>query len=152
MSIEQQDTARTREQIQAEGKARREAMRELLRPYIGEGTLVTHERCGGTIQEHYVTDLEGDFGFSGIPTEATMRTSGNYYPADDIAVANITHVEHVRVDALEWAGSKVEHPLLREPKTEEEIAQDEARDAHLDAMVDRHLADESDVLGEEVPF
>ena len=142
--VELERQANERAAMQEEGRKRREAARDMLRPYIGEGTLVTHGRCGGTIEEHYVYDLAGKFGLCGVPTEATIRTSGHCYPADDIALANITHVEHVQIGSLEWAGKKVERPLIPEPLTDEEIAE---RD-RLDAIEENLPLD----LDEEVPF
>lgn len=86
------------------GGARMDA--EKLMSLIKEGDVITHTRCIGCVEEHVFTRMKGRW-LCGIPTRDTMilsqmtgRRSNN--ETDDISPKNITHINRVPVDCVEF--------------------------------------------------
>ncbi|MDP9412686.1 MAG: hypothetical protein M3Q08_01035 [Pseudomonadota bacterium] len=91
-----------REARRAEAYARNEAALAVLEPHLEEGVTLTHTRCMGLVEEHIFTGMNGRW-LCGFPTSDTLRLSatGNYDgAANDIAPANVTHINRVPVESL----------------------------------------------------
>lgn len=72
-----------------------------LKSFLREGDFLTHTRCCGTFEEHRFKCFEGD-AIVGLPTADTKRLGGSKFPANDISVVNVTHINRTPVDICTW--------------------------------------------------
>lgn len=93
----------TPEQL-AENNRLRAVNDEILRRHLKPGDVLTHNICGGSIQEHRFTGWEGMW-LSGEATRDTMiishRARGWAQRSTSISPNNVTHVNRERIDALD---------------------------------------------------
>lgn len=73
----------------------------LVRRLIKRGDTLTHTRCIGCIEEHVYTGADGHW-LCGTPTVDTLRLGGSSFPVNDIAPVNVTHINRVPVEAVEF--------------------------------------------------
>lgn len=79
-------------------KAEHEAM---VRRLVKHGDTLTHTRCMGCVEEHIYTGDDGHW-LCGKPTKDTVRLGGSKYEANNISPRNVTHINRVPVEAVEF--------------------------------------------------
>ena len=70
---------------------------------LKKGDLITHTRCMGCIEEHYYTGMDGHW-ICGIASADTMTLStiDTEGRANDISPLNVTHINRVLVENIEF--------------------------------------------------
>ncbi|MDD5056555.1 MAG: hypothetical protein PHQ60_02180 [Sideroxydans sp.] len=84
-----------------EEKAKHE---ELVRRFVKIGDTLTHTRCMGCVEEHIYTGTTNDTyaWLCGKPTRDTVRLGGSKYIVNDITPGNVTHINRIPVEAVEF--------------------------------------------------
>lgn len=80
-----------------------------LRTLLKEGDVLTHTRCMGCLEEHSFIGWDGLW-IVGIPTKDTMRLSDlrgkdTDHVVNDISPGNVTHINRVPVENVEFLAS-----------------------------------------------
>lgn len=88
----------------------RETYRAMVCRLVKPGDVLTHTRCMGTIEEHVYTRNDGNW-LCGTPTEESLRLGCPPGDANDISPLNVTHINRVPVDTVEFMAS-VKQPEL----------------------------------------
>lgn len=78
-----------------------ESHKEMVLKHIKKGDLITHTRCMGVLEEHIFSGMDGVW-ICGNPTFRTVKHGGSKKRADDISPRNVTHINRVPVDALDF--------------------------------------------------
>lgn len=74
---------------------------EMLLPHLYPGeTTITHEICGGGVEEHIFLGIGGDGRLRGFPTSDTIRLSELIAEETTIAPSSVTHVDREPLRAL----------------------------------------------------
>lgn len=93
-------------------KAERDARAEIVKRVVKVGDVLTHSGCGGCIREHEFIGWDGNW-MRGRPTRDTFRMENmdgrrqdKCHEADDIGPGNVTHINRVPVEAVEFLATK----------------------------------------------
>lgn len=93
---------------------------DLVRKHLKRGDLITHTRCMGLLEEHIFAETRGHWlcGTATPDTRRMARMEGKVHGAtgfaDDISPLNVTHINRVPVDALDFiAPQKPKQPRVR---------------------------------------
>lgn len=93
-------------------KAERDARADIVKRVVKVGDVLTHSGCGGCIFEHEFMGWSGAW-MRGRPTRDTFRfekmdgqREEKCHEADDIAPGNVTHINRVPVDVVEFLATK----------------------------------------------
>ena len=73
----------------------------VLAKYLKPGDTITHVGCGGIYEEHIFTG-RNEYWLRGVPTEDTVRLSGDAGELSDISPANVTHINRVPLEAVPY--------------------------------------------------
>lgn len=73
-----------------------------VRSLLRVGDTLTHTRCMGCLEEHIYTGNDGHW-LCGKPTQDTLRLGGSNHEVNDIAPANVTHINRTPVEVCEYA-------------------------------------------------
>lgn len=95
----------------------RHAHADLVKRLVKPGDVLTHTRCMGIIEEHEFTSWSGKWmcgiptrdtflfgGANGIPSEGKRTSIWNL--ADDISPTNVTHINRVPVESIEFLANQ----------------------------------------------
>ncbi len=82
-------------------KERNQGLTQKLTP----GDVITHKVCGGGIQEHVFTGTDGAW-ICGYPTNDTAMIERCRIHTNDISPTNVTHVNRIAVEALDYAAPR----------------------------------------------
>lgn len=72
-----------------------------VRSLIKLGDTLTHTRCMGCVEEHVYIGDDG-YWLRGKPCKDTIRLGGSRYEVNDISPCNVTHINRVPVEAVEF--------------------------------------------------
>ncbi len=72
-----------------------------VRRLVKLGDTLTHTRCMGCVEEHIYTGDDGRW-LCGKPTRDTVRLGGSKHEINDISPCNVTHINRVPVEAVEF--------------------------------------------------